>query len=118
VIHCRGIGRALLTLALAVGCDASEPPANPLSFCRSWLQLAPSGRSSVLDRKISEWSADGEPLESPGARFLACVATRANERSVEITRACQQNLGSLRAPAVLADVLLWAGESCAGIDMH
>jgi hypothetical protein len=108
----------LLALALALGCDAGDPPANPLSFCRNWLQLAPSGRDSVLDETISEWASESEHLESSGARFLACLAIRANERSFEITRACRQNLGSLRAPAVLGDVLLEAGESCAGIDIH
>ncbi len=114
----RVTGWTLLALALALGCDASDPPSSPLSFCRSWLQLAPSGRSSVLDEKISEWTSDGEGLESPGARFLACMASRTNERSYEITRACRQNLGSLRAPAILGDVLLEAGESCAGVDMQ
>ena len=114
----RVTGWTLLALALALGCDSGDRPGSPLSFCRSWLQLAPSGRGSVLDEKISEWTSEGEGIESPGARFLACIATRANERSIEITRACRQNLGSLRAPAILGDVLLDAGESCAGVDMQ
>ena len=108
----------LLVLALALGCDGGDPTAAPLSFCRSWLQLAPSGRNSVLDEKLSEWASGGQQRESRGARFLACMAARAHERSFEVTRACQQNLGSLRAPAVLGDILLQAGESCAGIDMQ
>ena len=108
----------LLVLVLALGCDAGDPPTTPLSFCQNWLQLAPSGRSSILDEKVSEWASEGERLESRGGRFLACMAARAHERSFEVTRACQQNLGSLRAPAVLGNVLLHAGESCAGIDMQ
>ena len=66
----------------------------------------------------AEWSSEGQRLESRGGRFLACMAARAHERSFEVTRACQQNLGSLRGPAVLGDILLHAGESCAGIDMQ
>ena len=108
----------MLALALAISCDAGDPPASPLSFCQSWLQLAPSGRSSILDEKISEWASEGERLENRGAQFLACMAARTHERSFEITRACRRNLGNLRAPAVLGDVLLEAAESCAGIDMQ
>lgn len=117
----RRAARALfLALVLALhsfGCSEGEAPVTS-SFCRSWMQLTPSGQDSVLDRKIREWTEASANSEAVSAQFLACVAEQTRARSKEVTRACRGNLPGIEAPAVLGNVIVRSAQQCAGVDMY